>query len=299
MIVRVLKFLGERFGEHVIPIVLWMAAIDAVTRELSGGARPSPRMLVGFFTALMINACTRTTDEIKDVEVDREFYPTRPLVTGKVTVREVYGLTFVMVGLALAVNLVFRDVLVDVLIALACLFLMATWYGVPKVLSKNRVLAILSNCPVYFMVCFQQADLATKGTHAPAAVPFAVAALAMLPFLSYEFARKTFLPAGERAGYQSYSVLLGLRPATLVGFLLAALHFAVFIGLRTTFAAGAASILTTAGLALLLAVYGVFALLVLAGRRVPARALELSSGAYFVVGLVLLIAPTVISSVRS
>jgi 4-hydroxybenzoate polyprenyltransferase len=294
-----LKFLGERFGEHVIPIILWMAAIDAVTRDLAGGARPSPRMALGFFTALLINACTRTTDEIKDVEVDRKYYPTRPLATGKVTVREVYGLTFTMAGLVLAANLVFREVLVDVIIALVCLFLMATWYGIPKVLSNNRVLAITSNCPVYYMVCFQQADLAAKAAHAPAAVPYAVAALAMLPFLSYEFARKTFLPAAEREGYQSYSMLLGLRPATVVGFALAALHFAVFLWLRATFVGGAASTLTTAGLALLLGVYGAFALLVLLGRRVPARALELSSGAYFVVGLVLLVAPSVVAAVRS
>jgi hypothetical protein len=55
----------------------------------------------------------------------------------------------------------------------------------------------------------------------------------------------------------------------------------------------------TAGLAFLLGVYGVFALLVLLGRKVPARALELSSGAYFVVGLVLLVAPSVMAVVRS
>lgn len=288
MILRLAKFLGERFGQHVFPIVLWMAAIDALTQQLGAGAYHfSPRILVGMFTAVFINACTRTTDEIKDVEVDKVYYPDRPLVTGKVTVREVYGLTFFMVGLVLVANIVFPYVLGYSLVALAFLFLMATWYGIPQILSKNRVLAILSNCPVYYVVCLQQAELAAQTSHAAAKIPYVVAGLAMLPFLSYEFARKTFQADGERPGYQSYSALLGLRPATLVGFGLAALHFAVVVVLGV-------STLTTAGLALLLAVYGAFAVMLLTGRRVPQRALELSSGAYFVVGLVLAIAPGVI-----
>jgi hypothetical protein len=145
----------------------------------------------------------------------------------------------------------------------------------------------------------QQAELAAAASHPPAGVPYAVAGLAMLPFLSYEFARKTFLPEGERPGYQSYSILLGLRSATAVGFVLAAVHFAALLALRAAYAAPPASAVTTAGLALLLGVYGVFAALVLFRLRVPPRALELSSGAYFVVGLVLLIAPGILAVVRS
>jgi hypothetical protein len=290
VLVRLAIFLLRRFVAHAPGIVLWLLTLDVLVQEAMGAAevRLSGLDWLGAATGLGMAAVMRTTDEIKDVAVDRAYFPDRPLVVGLVTVPEVYALTAGIVGLVVVLNLLWPLVWLEVLAGLVFLYLMARWYFAPALVSHNRLLAIASNCPAFFFLCLQQAQMPVRahGLEGPGWVPAFVSLLAMWPMLSCEFARKTFLPHQEMAGYQSYSALMGLRAACWMGLALAGAHL---VGLGVLVAVTeAASAWVLAGHAVLFSIYAGVTVRVVTGRPVGEQALAGAAGAYFVGGMSLI-----------
>ncbi len=102
-----------------------MIGLAVLVAETIGlGTLPSViQGVFGFLTAFLLLAGTMVYNDIQDVQADRVNSPDRPIPSGKVTIREAYGLSIVLSALALISSLVLG--ILTFLTALVALALMA------------------------------------------------------------------------------------------------------------------------------------------------------------------------------
>ena len=123
-----------------------MIGLAVLVAETIGlGSLPSPAEAVfGFLTAFLLLAGTMVFNDIQDVQVDRVNSPDRPIPSGRVTIRQAYGLSIVFSALSLIFSLVLG--LLTFLTALAALALMV-YYN-----TRGKKAGLLGNVVVSFNV---------------------------------------------------------------------------------------------------------------------------------------------------
>lgn len=128
-----------------IPNCIMIGLAVLVAETIGLGALPSPSEAVfGFFTAFLLLAGTMVFNDIQDVQVDRVNSPDRPIPSGKVTIRQAYGLSITFSALALASSLVLGILtLLTALVALALMF----YYN-----TRGKRTGLLGNAVVSFNV---------------------------------------------------------------------------------------------------------------------------------------------------
>ncbi len=129
-----------------------MIGLAVLVAETIGlGTLPNPTQAIfGFLTAFMLLAGTMVFNDIQDVQVDRVNSPDRPIPSGKVTIREAYGLSIVLSALALISSLVLG--ILTFLTALVALALMAYYntHGKKTGLLGNVVVSFNVALPFFF-----------------------------------------------------------------------------------------------------------------------------------------------------
>ena len=128
-----------------IPNCLMIGLAVLVAETIGLGSLPSlVQAVFGFLTAFLLLAGTMVFNDIQDVQVDRVNSPDRPIPSGKVTIRQAYGLSIVFSALALVSSLVLG--IPAFLTALVALALMA-YYN-----TRGKRTGLLGNVVVSFNV---------------------------------------------------------------------------------------------------------------------------------------------------
>ena len=128
-----------------IPNCLMIGLAVLVAETIGLGTLPNPTQAVfGFLTAFLLLAGTMVFNDIQDVQVDRVNSPNRPIPSGKVTIRQAYGLSVVFSAFALLSSLVLG--ILTFLTALVALALMA-YYN-----TRGKKTGLLGNVVVSFNV---------------------------------------------------------------------------------------------------------------------------------------------------
>jgi len=128
-----------------IPNCLMIGLAVLVAETIGLGTLPNPTQAIfGFLTAFMLLAGTMVFNDIQDVQVDRVNSPNRPIPSGKVTIRQAYGLSVVFSAFALLSSLVLG--ILTFLTALFALALMA-YYN-----TRGKKTGLLGNVVVSFNV---------------------------------------------------------------------------------------------------------------------------------------------------
>jgi len=129
-----------------------MIGLAVLVAETIGlGTLPSViQGVFGFLTAFLLLAGTMVFNDIQDVQVDRVNSPDRPIPSGKVTIRQAYGLSIVFSALALISSLVLG--IFTFLTALVGLALMAYYNTLGKKtgLLGNVVVSFNVALPFFF-----------------------------------------------------------------------------------------------------------------------------------------------------
>ena len=128
-----------------IPNCLMIGLAVLVAETIGLGTLPNPTQAIfGFLTAFLLLAGTMVFNDIQDVQVDRVNSPNRPIPSGKVTIRQAYGLSVVFSAFALLSSLVLG--ILTFLTALVALALMA-YYN-----TRGKKTGLLGNVVVSFNV---------------------------------------------------------------------------------------------------------------------------------------------------
>lgn len=229
MIRRWLAYTWETFEPlpKLILSVFVVLAADALIRARVGEAGEGSNLAraVGILTVYLLFLYVRVADEPKDYEVDRKYFPERPVPSGRISLRDLAVLKWLTIASIVALNLVWRGAVWECAATLAFLFLTEWWLFMPRLLKGNRILAFLTHAPAYGLMTYYVAALAASQYGARPAADLALLAIwFVLPLFNYEFARKTRRPEDEQAGYQTYSAMIGYRASTSVALAFVALH---------------------------------------------------------------------------
>ena len=134
-----------------IPNCLMIGLAVLVAETIGLGTLPNPTQAIfGFLTAFLLLAGTMVFNDIQDVQVDRVNSPNRPIPSGKVTIRQAYGLSVVFSAFALLSSLVLG--ILTFLTALVALALMAYYntHGKKTGLLGNVVVSFNVALPFFF-----------------------------------------------------------------------------------------------------------------------------------------------------
>ncbi|GIW72289.1 MAG: hypothetical protein KatS3mg102_1831 [Planctomycetota bacterium] len=210
----------ERFppAAYVPMAALFVLGNGAYAVAVHGAAPAWWRFGVALVLALSFFFRLRLFDEIKDHEVDLAVHPERPLARGLLSPvelkRVIYGLTGLELLLAAALG--WALVLAHAL-AVAYSYLMYNEFFIGRWLRPRLTTYAVTHTFVSALLGLSVAAVASgRGLGALGWRVLAFGAVNWALFNVFEFARKTFAPAEERPGVESYSKIFGPAGAALL-----------------------------------------------------------------------------------
>ncbi|MES2859992.1 MAG: UbiA family prenyltransferase [Pseudomonadota bacterium] len=236
---RLWTYQAERFplAKHGVLILVFSGG-EAVFGAMTRDAPPDWRAVgVAAVVCLLLFLQLRIADEHKDHEDDRRWRPERAVPRGLVTLAELrwLGLGAAVVQLA-ATSLLDLRLAPVLLLVWAWMALMSVEFFAPAWLKVRPILYLVSHMLVmplialYAVACGARASVATS----PAVAAFL--ALAFFNGVVLEIARKSWAPADEREGVETYSRLWGSGRAATVVCAAALASTILALWIQTTFA---------------------------------------------------------------
>jgi 4-hydroxybenzoate polyprenyltransferase len=255
-------FLKERcLGSFLITMPMGLA-IHLLVQTTSGVTSPSlsAQSWVGALILSLFYVLIRIVDDQSDAKSDSSLNPSRPLPSGRVLDRDLFFLKWSVLLLAGALNLLWPHALIPFALCALALEPWARWIELRDRLTKNRLIAILSQVWFNALVCFQVIAFFSWSQMNLPGMPlglFTRPSLAialwsnLIPLYLTDFCRKTRTAEDDKILGDTYSSSLGLRGAASVAFGLLASHVAILLSMRATWQ------LSPLAIVLLLGVQGV------------------------------------------
>jgi 4-hydroxybenzoate polyprenyltransferase len=173
--------------------------------------------LVPAFSTFFLLLYYRISDEFKDFKTDEKFFPDRPIPSGRLFLSDLKVMLIAVSICGFIINLIFPAALKEFIVVFIFTVAMGKWFFMEKLISNNRIIAFFTHAPIgYLLYWYAEAYL----LHVNEAdwsqwQKTAVIAFIVLPGLSWEVLRKTYLPQDEMIGYQTYSSMLGFKGSLL------------------------------------------------------------------------------------
>ncbi|MET3924244.1 UbiA family prenyltransferase [Devosia sp. 2618] len=211
---RLWLYQAERFplGKTAVLLAAFSASSISVSAHLAGRALPHwgvffAAWLVAIIFLFQLRAC----DEYKDLEDDRRYRPERPIPSGLVSLQLILSLAGMAAILAIVLTVsVTPLLLVPLALVWVWLGLMTAEFFVPEWLKARPFVYLVSHMAIMALI-----DLYLTGTEwlphgwLPPQGMWAFLALSLVNGCVLEIGRKTWAPASERTGVETYSALLG------------------------------------------------------------------------------------------
>jgi 4-hydroxybenzoate polyprenyltransferase len=220
---RLANYLAQMYP---VPPRLFLAALTyfGVTTFLGkiNGVSSAPRPVtafVGIASIFSVMLIIRLMDEIKDKEIDRQFFPERPLPSGKIFEADIRATIVAVTLFYLLINLVTGANFSVALFLLAYTFLMFKHFFIPTILQKSLLLTLATHNPlVALMLLYVAALFVDQAAIELAKIDWRATVLLIVmnwaTVLAWEISRKIRRPADEN-GYVTYSQIFGPNGALL------------------------------------------------------------------------------------
>lgn len=214
---RMRVYLREMFpvGARLLMAVMLYASFARVLALVQGWptAPTLTGLLVGSWSVFATMLILRLMDELKDTDVDRRLFPSRPLPSGRVRESDIRVALAIVGALFLAAHVGAGLALWTALGVLGYAVLMFRWFFVPELMRSRLLLTLATHNPVIPVLLLHCAAVAAAargrglrdldlGTVLPLVVVY------WAPVFAWEIARKIRAPRDEDA-YVTYSRLLG------------------------------------------------------------------------------------------
>ncbi len=158
----------------------------------------------------------RIADEFKDREVDKVLFKERCLPAGKVKYSDIGSLGIISVVVLFAIHFVSGSNHILFSAAMIFVFLFYKYFFLPKVISNNLLLALVTHCPITLILnAYLLTFFTPGGSFTPWEKHFSIAAGMWMSAVAWETSRKIRVNEDEN-DYTTYSKVLGTRAATLL-----------------------------------------------------------------------------------
>ncbi len=232
-------YLREAFrpGSRLLFALMLYVGIQLAYQALRGRAPLALTLDIvpGAITIWLILLYYRLSDEFKDAETDRLYFPERPVPSGRVRLDDLRILLWLDAAVLIALNAIWGRAALAFAALLGFAFLMRHWFFLEGTISRNRLLAFATHAPVSLFANFFVLSVYANRFGEPLFARGAafdtvfVAIWFALPAYAWEIARKTRAPGEEQPGYQTYSAMLGPRASALIALAFIAGHVAGFV----------------------------------------------------------------------
>ncbi|MAZ47029.1 MAG: hypothetical protein CME65_00610 [Halobacteriovoraceae bacterium] len=189
----------------------------------------SPYLINAALSMFLLTMIMRLGDELKDREADRMHFPERCLPSGKVFYRDVYYLMLFLIAVFVVMNLIWGGNLILFSVLLLYLFLFYHYFFIPQIISKSLILALVTHNPLIFVAMLYTVSIFNKQENLSiwSLEAFSLSFAFWMSSFGWETARKIRVPSQETA-YETYSMVLGTRGATLLPMLAFTAQFYAF-----------------------------------------------------------------------
>ena len=218
---RLWTYQAERFplGKTALLLAVFSAASISLSAHLADRPLPSAWTFVAvWLVAIVLFFQLRAADEFKDLEDDRRYRPERPIPRGLVSLRLILRLAAGAGVIAILLTLSVTPLLVvPLLLVWLWLGLMTAEFFVPAWLKARPLLYLVSHMAIMAFIDFY-VTAAEWLPHAPLPPPgiWVFVLMSCVNGCVLEFGRKTWAPANEREGVETYSALYGPRVSVAV-----------------------------------------------------------------------------------
>lgn len=174
----------------------------------------------------------RISDELKDLETDRQVFPERLVPSGRVQLKDLK----VLMGLSILTMLFLNLFVTGAPLAFAVLFgfglLMFHYFFLRALISRSLLLALITHNPSVLLMNFYVMAIYARAAKIPLfqSQHIFLAILFWLPGLAWELARKIRAPEDENE-YETYSRIFGYKLATLLPMLALSAHYFMLLSL--------------------------------------------------------------------
>jgi hypothetical protein len=178
------------------------------------------KVILSSVTLMLLTLLLRIMDELKDFADDKIHFPHRPLPSGRVELKDLTGLMYVVSGLILLLNSYELKVFWWVLIPLGFSWLMKKWFFLEKPIRKNLLLAFITHHPIvylqylYLFLIFQNL-IGTNSLIVIENESYWYCLPLAFSISLWEFSRKIRAPKDESL-YNTYSKILGPRISVMI-----------------------------------------------------------------------------------
>ncbi|MEM9755786.1 MAG: manganese transporter permease [Pseudomonadota bacterium] len=217
---RLWTYQAERFPlARTVPLLAVFAAAGIlVSAGLAGRAPPGPwAYIAGLILGLVVFFQLRVADEHKDFEDDLRYRPDRAVPRGLVSLKLLAGLAAGASLIAVAAALTRpAPTAITLLLVWGCMWLMRREFFVAGWLKAHPVLYLASHMAVMPLIDLMLTSLDWAGAGWPPPGIGVYLAMSFVNGCVLEIGRKTWAPASELDGVDSYSRLWGPRNAALI-----------------------------------------------------------------------------------
>lgn len=191
---------------------------DGIVRPLTGSAWLD--IIAGSFSLVLFIYLFRCFDEVKDYPTDVVNFPDRPLVSGVLSLKDIYTLQLVVLITLFAINLAIgwgREVLAGFAIIIVFTLAAGRWFFFEKQIRPSLPLALVTHNPILYLY---QIYILSFFTLRPEIVALPVVLFLIgdaLPGTAWEISRK-IRGRQQEDNYTTYSKIWGIyTPVVLVG----------------------------------------------------------------------------------
>jgi 4-hydroxybenzoate polyprenyltransferase len=206
---RWMQFINERFPLliHLITVSCFVLGNGTIAIHIQTGSLEFKTIALAILITLSFFFRLRCFDEIKDFETDCQVNPTRPLARGVLEIPQVqhviYSLTLFEIVLAALLG---PPVLLTHTVAVAYSYLMYKEFFIGSWLSGHLTTYAVTHTFVSTLIGYSIiSQFSGRGLDAFSQSTLVFSLLNWNLFNLFEFARKTYAPAEERQGVDTYS----------------------------------------------------------------------------------------------
>lgn len=210
---RLWTYQAERFPvfKHGLLILVFSGGEALYGAQLRGEAPDWRAVAVAALVCFGLFLQLRIADEHKDFEDDSRFRPERPVQRGLIRLAELRGLATAAAAAQVAATALFHPPLLLLLLAVwGWMALMTAEFFAPERLKARPALYLVSHMLAMPLIALFAVACGARGLSL--SIGWGLAAFLALAFLNglvLEVARKTWAPADERPGVETYSKLWG------------------------------------------------------------------------------------------
>jgi 4-hydroxybenzoate polyprenyltransferase len=231
---RIWDYLMERFPLHVnVPVAFFgFFSYYFLLQQLLGNhsLAITPHSVIGAVTLTSFGMLMRVFDEFKDLESDRLYFPDRPVPAGRVQLRDLKILGWILAGSMVLLNARMGFALGAFALLMAYALLTYKYFFLPELHARSLPLTLATHSPLTALSMLYALAVCLDDFRLPlsAAPPAAWLGIPMfwLLVIAWETSRKIRVPAMED-GYSTYSKVFGPRGAAVLPMACLTVSFAI------------------------------------------------------------------------